>query len=69
MEPLLRQAKWKSRVLSRGNVEPGRHQTSPDCRCLPVQMKARSTLELFVDSKCLCWIMVEHSTYYVDIGV
>ena len=25
MEPLFRQSKWKSRVLSRLNVEPGRH--------------------------------------------
>ena len=25
MEPLVRKSKWKSRVLSRWNVEPGRH--------------------------------------------
>ena len=25
MEPLFRQSKWKSRVLSSWNVEPGRH--------------------------------------------
>ena len=51
MEPLLCQAEWKGEVLSRWNVEPGRHQTSPNFYCLPVQMEACSTPELFVESK------------------
>ena len=69
---LLRQAKWKGRVLSRKGIEQVRRWTNSDCCCQPVRVGERSILGQFLGSMiadmCPYGNVVVHSLSNDDSG-